>query len=217
MNWLPSLMHKALKAIKTGVLSGLPAWGTPASTLRAREGGMQYPTQPGPTPHTVRWRCENCAQPLAVAYTVCAHCEPGFSAPWDNRWRAPERAQQPALHTCAQCGFGFDVASVRLQPDPAPWWRMQTMAHCCPACRGRLDWIPSAQAHPAEVWSSFSVWGLVSMQWGIQVLGMVRGARPHRGGGLRCRFSWAWWPCYGVLCSSTNRRPRRILRHGVPR
>ena len=128
---------------------------------------MQHPTQPGPTPHTVRWRCENCAQPLADAYTVCAHCEPEFSTPWDNRWRAPERAQQPALHTCAQCGFGFDVASVRLQPDPAPWWRMQTMAHCCPACRGRLDWIPSAQAHAAEVWNSFSVWGLVSMQWGM--------------------------------------------------
>lgn len=149
---------------------------------------MQHPTQPGPTPHTVRWRCENCAQPLADAYTVCAHCEPEFSTPWDNRWRAPERAQQPALHTCAQCGFGFDVASVRLQPDPAPWWRMQTMAHCCPACRGRLDWIPSAQAHAAEVWNSFSVWGLVSMQWGMQVLGEVRGAGPHRGWWLALPF-----------------------------
>lgn len=125
---LPSHMHKALEAIKTGVLSGLPAWGTPASTLRARESGMQYPTQPGPTPPCA---IANCAQSLADAYTVCAHCEPEFSTTWDNRWRAPERAQQPALHTCAQCGFGFDVASVRLQPDPAPWWRMQTMAHCC--------------------------------------------------------------------------------------
>ena len=27
---------------------------------------------------------------------------------------------------------------------------------------------------------------------------------------MRCRFSWAWWPCYGVLCSSTNHRTRRI-------